>query len=208
MVVMKSQLALALLMALIPVLPACGGAPKPGEYWESNDAVIKVEAELTGDDYLRVVTFLRLRDGSIQDPKIRYYQSHYTAIGVQRVEKPGRLSQVVTNDGKLLYLPTSDEIADYLFLVQKPIITKVEKDGVMKQVTNWTDWQLFEVRAKDVLQQDRVTLPAFEECAAKAADKKELLKKLRALYSAAHKAATIKMNTPIKSRSEVPWYAQ
>lgn len=193
--------------SLLVISTGCASAAQPDEYRESQNRVKNLTTDIA-DDYLRIVTFVRLADGSIQDPKLYYYQTHHTAFGVRKVEKPGRLWSNVTKTRKAIYLPVADDISAYLFLVSKPTVSNVVKDGVKKTMTDWSEWLLYEAPAKEVLDKKAVSFPPFEELIENAGEHEELAARLRQEYAKAEAAAKVRMNTPVKSRSEVPWYGQ
>jgi hypothetical protein len=190
------------------VLSGCMSTLQPTDEYRESHKGVSVFPVKTSDNYLRIVTFVRLADSSIQRPRLYYYQTHHTVIGVKRVEKPGRLWSVVTKERNQLHLPVSDHISDYLFLISKPIVSEVEKDGVKKTVTEWTEWFVLEAPAEKVIQKKMITFPLFENLEQNAGGDQDLLKQLRAEYAKAEAAGKAKMDTPVKSRSEVPWYAQ
>lgn len=189
------------------IVTGCAQGASPDEYRESEGQVAKCLIEQT-DISILIATYVRLRDGAIQDPRVFHYQMHYTAIGVQKVEKPGRLSQMTSKVKPFLFLPVSESIDEYLFLVRKPIVSKKEVDGVAKRSTEWTDWALFVVPAKEVKPEKPIVIPPFDKLAKSAGDQNELLKKVQAMHKKAEIAAEKRMNTPIKSDSDVPWYAR
>ena len=71
--------------------PTIAAADNADVYRESDGRVARYRVEAADDDsLLRVVTFVELQDGSIQNAKVFYKQKHFTPIGVRDVEKPGR----------------------------------------------------------------------------------------------------------------------
>jgi hypothetical protein len=187
-------------------LMACAQAKDANEYRESQREVAKVAVTLNGE-FLEAVTFLRLSDGSLQDPVIYYYQGHYTGTGVQRVEKPGNVSQMISKDRQFLFLPVSTNISDYLFLVRQATVKRDVVDGVTRKSTKWSRWAFFEISAAQVRKEPRISVPPFEAIEKLAGERETLLSELEAMYEKAKAAADIRAKTPVK-RSDVPWYAR
>jgi hypothetical protein len=181
----------------------CGAKSAPDEYRQSDGRIVSVQAQST-DHYLQVLTFVELKDGTWQFPKRYFDQKHFTPIGVRDVEKPGGLMSIVVSPRiKPLFLPTDDEIKDYLFMYRT-----AKKGTDPKKEVEWSEWHLFRVAKAEVLKPGTFTFP--EHLGLKEATQKEqaLCAKLIATFEAALAESLRKMNEPIKHDTKVPWYAR
>jgi len=186
---------------------ACNKGEQPGVYRVSQGRAAKFEIQ-PGDDHLRIVTYLKLRNGTIQEPRVHYFQKHFTMLGTRSVEKPGGLWTSVFPQHQSIYLPVSKDIEQYLFLISRGMIKETQAEGQTTKAFHWTDWQILEVSSEEVVRNKQIAIPPFDEIVKKADENKELLEKLRVMYEKARADAEKKMNTPVKDKSEVPWYAR
>lgn len=201
---------LALLVFLVCSM-RCTHADIPDEYRESQGKVAKFSVDLS-DPVLRVTEFLRLQDGSVIRPKVFYYKTQRILFRPRRVEESARTFRTLGRDvpatHRVLYLPTSEEIATYLILVRKSFPKEVEKDGKRKTEYIWADWQLLEIKSEDISSEKPLVIPAFEELTKRELTKeqKELLTDLVQRYDNQAAAARKKAATPVKPGDKKPWW--
>ena len=209
-IAIKSVVALSILFVLFVIFVPTRfamGLDAQERYLQSRKEVVKINLILA-DEYLVLAVYVKLRNGSLQHPKIETWQTHHTLAGVMRVEKPERLTRAVSRTKPFFYLPVSKEIDEYLILVRKPTVSKVEENGVVTEKTEWSEWFLFPLQAEELSSDRRLKVPLFSDLVKAAEEQKELLELLRTKHAEATAAAIKKMNTPIRSGDEVPWYAK
>ncbi len=165
---------------------------------------IKSEDELS----LRIVVFVKLRDGSLHLPKLYYYQGHKTPIGVRDVEKEGGLSIAAGKKFPGIILPVAKDIEKYILLVRTTFPVDSVKDGQSVKEWKFTDWSFVEVAALDVAKDKPIPIPSVEALSKRTADQEALFQKLMELYNAALKEEQERQRQPVTDRSKVPWYAR
>jgi len=171
----------------------CADTNTPGEYRESQGKVTKFTVELT-DRALTIATpFIKLQDGSVIQPKMYYYQYHKTLIGVRQVEKGSRIFRSIGRDldakYRAYYLPTSEEIVTYFFLVRTSVLKEGRKRKAKFEKADYEmgDWQLLEIEAKDLSPEKPLVIPSYKRELTK--EQKELLQDLVQRYDKIEAAA-------------------
>ena len=203
----EPQFSLIVSLFQMAIAVGCVKAEVRSVYYESKGEVATFSLDHNAH-YLGIAVFVRLQDGSLQFPKLYYYQGHHTPIGVRKVEKVGDLSRGTTKELRNLRLPLSNEIQSYLLYIRTSYPEEVEKQGVRRIVYKFTDWSYMEVPAKDVSPDKPIKIPPFAELKNLNPDQEKVLKELNEMYSEARKAREAEAAKPITDRSEVPWYGQ
>ncbi len=105
---------------LISPCVGCGeGAELAGQYHHSKGHVIDVRVQ-PADERISLTPFVRLKDGTVELPKLFYLHKHHTSTGVRDVERRGQMSVVAAPYRKSIKLPVSSDIEEYLFLAGGP----------------------------------------------------------------------------------------
>lgn len=176
-------------------------------YYESKGGVAKFSIKAS-DDVLDVVIVVRLRDGSLQLPKLYYYQGHQTLIGVRDVEKEGGLAIAAGKKLPGIKLPVSKDIEKYVLLVRTTFPVDSVKDGQAVKEWKFTDWSFIEVSANDVAKDKPIPIPSVEALSKRTAEQEGLFQELMKLYNAALKEEQERQRQPVTDRTKVPWYAR
>lgn len=182
----------------------CKEAGSRRVYRESDGEVAAFKTE-PADPVLRVATFVRLRDGSVIHPRLYYYQIDKSGIlgGARRVEKPGRtfrsMGRELESKSRKIYLPLSEEISSYLFLVSTNYSKDIEVMRSTETIYLRDDWQLLELATSDLSPTGPIVFPKYAELkerelsGEREASRRELVK----LYERAAKVARRKSSTPV-----------
>lgn len=177
-------------------------------YYESKGELARYSIKSHDEFPLRIVIFVKLRDGSLHLPKLFYYQGHKTPIGVRDVEKEGGLSIAAGKKFPGIKLPVAKDIEKYVLLVRTTFPVNSEKGGQAVKEWKFTDWSFIEVAVQDVAKSDPIPVPSVETLSKRTAEQESLFQELMELYNAALKEEQERQRQPVADRSKVPWYAR
>lgn len=183
------------------------GCPQPdnAELYRESDGEVAAFTVEPKDPVIRVAAFVRLQDGSVIHPRLYYYQTDLSGIlgGARRVEKPGRTFRSIGRDFeskyRKLYLPLSEEIKTYLFLVSTNYPKDIEVMGSTETIYLRHDWQLWELAASNLSPTKPIVFPGYEELNERgiSREREALRKQMVELYEKAAAAARRKSSTPV-----------
>lgn len=177
-------------------------------YYESNGDLQKFALESHDEFPLRMVIFVRVRDGSLHLPKLHFYQLKKTLIGVRKIEKEVGLSCAASKQFPSIWLPVAKDIEKYVLLVRTTFPVDSVKDGQAVKEWKFTDWSFIEVAATDVAKGKPIPIPSVETLSKRTAEQEALFQELMDLYNAALKEEQERQRQPVTDRSKVPWYAR
>ncbi len=177
-------------------------------YYESKGELARYSIESHDELPLRIVIFVKRRDGSLHLPRLYYYQGHKTLLGVRDVEKEGGLSIAAGQKFPGINLPVAKDIEKYVLLVRTTFPVSSEKDGQAVKEWKFTDWSFIEVAASDVAKDKPIPIPSVETLSKRTAEQEALFQELMKLYNAALKEEQERQRQPVTDRTKVPWYAR
>jgi hypothetical protein len=119
-------------------------------------------------------------------------------LGVRTVEEPGGLWTSIFPRHQSIYLPVSEDIERYLYLIRRGVIKETQVEGRTTKALQWTDWQLLDIPAQDVSKDKPIVIPSFEVLTKRelTTEQQELLKDLVGRYEKIETEAEKKMATP------------